>query len=694
MLLISTLVVCTISLLYLFGILTKFDNMAYDALIRLVRLKKRGSSEIALVLIDEPSLEVLNPIVGRWPWPRAIYSDLLDFLSMGKPRAVLFDILFTENQKDGSGSGLGADDRQLVSATRETGLIYHAMQVRVDDPDDFNGNLLNRPLPGDFVRRFSMRSINTDPGYMNRNNNFYLPFPELYQASHGMGVVEFSPDPDGIFRRTMPVREYGDVFFPVLGLAPFVDEREVEMDGSWIRVGSAYIPVDANGECILNYYGSFDAYSVSGILASLQRIRRGDVEDLITHPMEFRDKIVFIGASAAGVEDLKHTPLSPRTPGVFLHATLASNVLMNDFLIPPTTGMTLSAIFMMTLLCVAGIILFERYLVKLLFPLGTSVIWISFIMYQLRSNILHEVVPPLAAILAGGMVSLGYLLVTEGREKFRVKRLFSRYVSPDLLHQALEDDDLASPRIGTTVDITVVFADIRNFTSFANRNPPEKVVEMLNLFFSRMTDIILSHNGRIDKFIGDAIMAFWGASAGDVHPRQAVVAAIDMIHALEPLGNELRERGFDFDLNIGIGINSGSAILGTIGSQDKLNYTIVGDTVNVASRLQELTKTYECPIIISESTYRMLGTDIPCRLVDVIHVRGKEKRIRIYEPVCHCDPRKKNVRELCAITNEAFDLYQNRDFEGAMEMYYLIEDGRLKDIFITRCKKRLRRNDH
>jgi adenylate cyclase len=187
-------------------------------------------------------------------------------------------------------------------------------------------------------------------------------------------------------------------------------------------------------------------------------------------------------------------------------------------------------------------------------------------------------------------------------------------------------------------------------------------------------------------------MAFWGAPLKvEDHPEKAVIAAIDMIGELHSIKQALWERGFDLNLKIGIGINSGDAILGNIGSENKLNYTIVGDTVNVASRLQELTKFYECPIIISEITYKRLKKSTSCRVIDIINVRGKEKTIKIYEPLYFKDMQDiKNKKELCDITNTAFDLYQRKDFEKALQMYYMIDDGRLKDIFVNRCKKKLK----
>lgn len=687
-----TAVFLAITLFYYFHFFRKLDHMVYDSAVKFIRLNKSTADRVAVILIEEASLETLNPIVGRWPWPRAIYSDLLDFLSMGEPAAVLFDILFTENQKDVDSERLGHNDGQLVRATQEAGNVYHAMQLLIDK--EINRWLQNRPLPRDFIERFPLKDVQAYPGYKHEYTNYCLPFKELYSAAYGMGIVEFLADSDGVFRRTKPIREYGGEFLPVMGVAPVVDSRRVEIAKNQIIIGDRQVPVDNMGKYILNFYGKYNTYSISGIFASLQKIMQGDIEGIIVDPMEFKDKIVFIGASAVGVEDLKPTPIAARTPGVFLHATLASNFLLNDFLVPPDWKITLLTILLFTMLCMTGIIYIPRFWSKIIFPFAVILLWVAFFLFQLNHNVLYELVPPLAAIILSSMLSFGYLVATEGREKLRVKRMFSQYVSPEVVAEITKNTDFSLTDKGRKKDLTILFTDIRNFTSFSDSNSPERVVEMLNLFFSNMSRVIFSSQGTIDKFIGDSIMAFWGAplKVAD-HPDRAVETALNMLRELNLLNGKLEERGFDLYLRIGIGINSGEAILGNIGSESKLNYTIVGDAVNLASRLEGLTKTYGCQVIISESTYRRLQKDIPCRVIDELQVRGRQEITKIYEPLSvECAPDFERAKEICDLTNRAFAFYQKGDYEKAQEMYLMIEDGKVKEIFLTRCREKLKDN--
>lgn len=689
---VSAIVFLVITVLYTAGFFTRLESIVYDGIVRSTRLKKPASEKVAVILIDEESLRALDPIVGRWPWPRAIFSDLLDFLSMGGPRAVLFDILFTEKQKDIHTPGMSKDDKQLVLATKETGFVYHAMRILRDEADEYNKALLNPPLPEDLIEKFSLKNIKADSGYKEENNNYYLPFKELRGAAKGMAIVEFSPDGDGVYRRTVPIRGYQGSFYPVMGIAPFLENKAIEMRKEWIGIDGKRVPLDGGGKYALNFYGEFNPYSISGIFASLQSIRSGAVENIIVDPAEFKDKIVFVGASAVGVEDLKSTPINARTPGVYLHATLASNFLLNDFLAPPNRGVTILILFLFTMVCISGIFFMKKFSLKISVPAVVAFAWVAFCLFRVNRNVLYEFVPPLIAVFASTLVSFGYLVITEGKEKLRVRKMFSQYVSPECLSVLIDKyKDYAAMDMGSRVDITALFSDIRGFTSFSDRTPPEKVVEMLNCFFSTMSDVIFNNKGTIDKFIGDEIMAFWGAPLNiPDHPDVAVMSALKMLKKLKSLNAELRDRGFDFELKIGIGINSGDAILGNIGCEKKLNYTVVGDTINLASRLQGLTKVYGCPVIISEFTYNRLKVDIPCRVIDSVRVRGKQEMIKIYEPFFFEDEKSMSAAgDLCRITNEAFELYQKGDYRKALEHYYTMTDCGLKDIFVKRCREAL-----
>lgn len=622
-------IICAVG--YSLGFFAKPELFAYDVQARLIRSEKPLDGNIKVILVDEASLKSMNDIAGRWPWPRAIWSDLLDFLSMGGARAALFDILFLERQDK-------ANDKALRDATKDFRYAYHSMMLSRELADQATQGQFaaGERMPESFVEKFALDNVSgalpVKPG--TENNEFALPIPGLAEASAGMAVVEFTPDSDNGYRRTRPLREYQGNYFPVLGLAPFVDGRtHVDVGPGMIRIGGHNIPVDDNGNCLINMYAldKVDTYSISGIFASLQKIRKGDVSDVLVHPSEFKNSIVLIGTSAVGTADLKMTSMGI-APGVYLHAFLASNYLQNDFMRPPQRWMTYLSIFIGVFLTAWAVMFSKRLAFRILLPLAMLAAYVGYALFSFESNQQVEMVPFLFALFSTAFLSFGYMAVTEGAEKRRVSHLFTQYVSKDVLHEVMHNyQDYAKSSAGQKVEITVLFSDIRGFTTMSETEPPERIVEMLNVHFTVMADIILKHNGTIDKYIGDAVMAFWGAPVRTVdHAERAVRAGQEMLEGIKEVNRILKERGFAHEIEIGVGINTGEATIGNIGSEIKKNYTVVGDAVNLASRLESTTKEQKVPLLFSEYTYAKVRDRIDCRLVGKVTVKGRGQAVDIY----------------------------------------------------------------
>jgi adenylate cyclase len=409
-------------------------------------------------------------------------------------------------------------------------------------------------------------------------------------------------------------------------------------------------------------------------------------------PSEFKDKVVYVGSSAAGIEDLKATSMSARTPGVFLHASFASNFIENEFLVPSEESHTIMAVFFAVLLCVPAIFGMKAPWEKVSIPFVALVFWIGFCLYGITVNRVYEAIPPLAAILFSGSFSFGYLALTEGKEKRQVRKMFSQYVSPELLNIMTEHpEQFISASAGTKVNISILFSDIRNFTTFSEKTSPEKVVEMLNTHFSFMTDPITKNKGTVDKFIGDAVMAFWGAPVKiENHPQMAVVAALEMSRRVADVNMELNKKGILFEVRIGIGINTGDAVIGNIGSEKKLNYTVIGDAVNLAARLESITKNYAVPIVISEFTYEQLNGEFPCRVLDTVKVKGKDIPVKIYEPIdLSNQATRSGLIKQMEVTNAAFAKFEKGDYKGSLELYNSLEESEVRKIYVSRCKNAL-----
>ena len=401
-----------------------------------------------------------------------------------------------------------------------------------------------------------------------------------------------------------------------------------------LELNDRKIPLDANGNSIINMYDlkKIDTFSMSGIFASLQKIRQGEVENLLVNPEVFKDSIVFIGASAIGTADLKAIPMDPSAPGVMLHAFMANNYLQNDFMSPPNQRLTYLSIFVGVLLAAWGVVFSKRFGLRLLIPISVVGLYIAYAIFSFKSNMQVEVVPFLFATLTTTFLSFGYVSFSEGAEKRRVAHLFTQYVSKDVLNEVLNHyQDYLKSSAGKKVEISVLFSDIRGFTTMSETTSPEEIVEMLNVHFTVMADIILKHNGTIDKYIGDAVMAFWGAPIETSnHAEQAVLAGQEMLEGLKEVNRILKERGFTHEIKIGIGINTGVATIGNIGSELKKNYTIVGDTVNLASRLESITKEQKTPLLFSEYTNEKIKGKIASRRVGNVTVKGREQAVDIF----------------------------------------------------------------
>jgi len=673
---------------------------------------KKPSKDVAIILIDEASLRGMNPIVGRWPWPRSVHADVVDFLAMSGAKAVMFDILFTENER-GSGirkGRLDPSDQALVDSTAAAGNVYHAAQIVLDEEDEYNKSLMDRPMPKDFVDRFSTKVENVPPS---KHNNFYLPFKQLYQASKGIGIVEFLSDPDGVLRRTKLFRNYHGDLFPVLPMAPFVgilqpdsisyegnkiymkglkfDSPEESLSQDNPRKRDLEIPLQSDGSYLINMYKGFKPYSMSGVLASIQKIKSGDLEGLPVNPEEFMGKVVFIGGSAVGIEDLKATSMGTNTPGVYLHASAYSNLVNEDFL--KYTGRLATSII---ILIFAGIvttsILWSRNIIyyQLGLPLFLTFAFIAFSFWWFRHNMVLDVVAPTFSIAISWMGSFAFLSFTEGKDKRKIKKMLSQYVSPSILTTLIDKSpqDILKAEIGSKENLTILFSDIRGFTTLSEAMDAEKVVEMLNGYLSGMVDVIFKYEGTLDKFIGDAIMAFWGAPIRiPDHARKAVLAAFDMRKQLEVYNRELESKGGK-RIDIGIGINTGNVILGNIGSEKKLDYTIIGDNVNLASRMEGLTKEYGAPILVTEPTYEDIKSEIPCRVIDIVRAAGKKKGIKIFEPL---NMKSDDVTDkIIRLSDSGFNSYLARDWTAAILSYtelLAIKPGdKTSKLLIERCE--------
>ncbi len=682
------------------------EGLTYDWRMKQNRQSISLSEDVAVILIDDASLQSMDNYAGRWPWPRFVYADLLEFLSYADPKGVLFDITFTEKHKINGEKGetINQDDLELVQATASYPFAYHAARFVLDElKNDENSQIkLNKPLPNNFEARYSIEKRvseqHPEPTILTNsqaaNNNFYyLPFDELLDSSNGIGIVEVQTDDDSVLRRARLFHTYRDNHYLSLSTTALLDNinvKKINRIGSSLFFDQQEIPVDKNEKMLVNYYGKYNEYSFSGIIASLQKMQEGDIDSLLIDPAELQGKYIFIGGSAAGLNDLKNTPMDANLPGVFIHASILSNMLKNDFLTPANQTLTYTLIFLFSALTTISILFIKKLIIQNGLPILSGVLFAWFTYYQFQNNIVIDLISPLSSLGFAWILSFSAMVLMEGREKRKFKRMMSQYLSPAVLTTLVDNqEDFAKAEVGSTEYITMLFSDIRSFTNMSEKLSAEKVVELLNHYFSSMTDSIFEHEGTIDKFIGDAIMAFWGAPIkSDNHADQATLSALDMIERLKTVNIWIKSKGLD-PIKVGIGVHTGNAILGNIGSENKLDYTIIGDNVNLASRIEGLTKQYGVPLLITEDTFEQLTLPIPCLIVDLVRVKGKKIPIKVLLPLGL--PKEANESQKQAAvqrtinSDKAFQCYLNQQWDDAIAILKQLPDEPVHQILRERC---------
>jgi adenylate cyclase len=661
---VSALVILLTLLLRLTPAMEVAEAKSYDLRTGWLADPSHADSSIVIIAIDENSLDVYGDEYGRWPWPREPMGYLHWYAAAAGARAVVFDIQFPEPDRYAEGDTILAEllaetgngiiaftmspgdsaraarwERELAADTaeglgEEARAYLRTTAALREEAQRYVAEHAVGPVGGGFPE-----GVLPDLAYSE------APHPLFGRAAAGMGVVNWTPGPDGVTRAQPLLVEHENRLYPSLAMAAarFLDPERYggapEWEDGTVRLAGARVPVVDRARMIIDWHGpylregrqTYPVYPAYQVLNSFKAVRTGYAPPL--PPETFRDKVVFIAATAAGAFETRATPVAPHDPGVMIHAALLDNLLNGDFTRRAGGAANVALLVATVLLAVLLAVLFESAWVGVLGTGGVLVAAGGVATWALANGVWLDMAAPLfggALAFAGAYVG-NYL--TEGREKDRVRDLFSRYVSPEYVSR-LADDYQNVKLGGERIPVTLLFSDIRGFTSLSEKLDPETVIEMLNEYLDKMAEVVFRHGGTLDKFIGDAVMAFWNAPVRVAdHPVRAVEAALDMIEELGQLNERWASMDAPAQLAIGIGINTGEAIVGNIGSLErKLDYTAIGDTVNLASRLEGLNKEYGSSIIISEGTRRELPEGAyALEPIDEVKVKGKEKAVQIYE---------------------------------------------------------------
>jgi adenylate cyclase len=607
------------------------EGATFDARARAFADPARASKEIVIAAIDDRSLAELAPGMGRWPWPRAVHAEALDYLRFAGAKLVIYDVQFPEADLN------AASDSAFAEAMLDAGNAVLPMALAPDRPATEG---VRSGASGEAeTRRFAipLRGSVSLP-----EQRFELaPTPLLAQGAAAVGSIALNADSlGGSVRSDRPVWRHDGRFYPSLAFAAarLADPRRyggpVSADRGEMRTGGARVPLDG-GAMLLRWRGAFreqtyPVYSYSRLVLSYEDQFHGRPPAI--PPSELKGKIVLVAVTASGLYDLRRTPFGGTEPGVMIHATALDNLLGGDFMRRAPAWVNAGTAAATALAAALAVSLVgsaawgtAAALLALLLAAGASCLAFAGGVW------LDAAAPALGGGLAyAGAMAMNY--VTEGRERRRVRDMFSRFVDPYVVRR-LADAGESLKLGGQRVPISILFSDIRGFTSLSEKLPAETVVAMLNEYLGAMTDIVFRHHGTIDKFIGDAVMAFWGAPlpAAD-HARRAADCALDMIEELDRLNRGWEADGRGAGLRIGIGVNTGEAVVGMIGSlRHKLDYTAIGDAVNLASRLESLNKDMGTTIIISDAVHAALGDGYDTAPLREVHVKGKEQAVQVHE---------------------------------------------------------------
>jgi adenylate cyclase len=688
-----------------------------------LRIVSRGvvqpGGEVVIATIDEKSLSEL----GRWPWPRMNIAKLIDTLKQNGVKAVGFDIDFAESDQNASIKALGelsaelkksgVDDarvqdllnrkkmaadtdavlaRSIAQAKNVTlGYLFH---LSAKDVAHLTKEEIDKAAENITASRYQMIREKAKPdeaafihAYAAATN-----ITSLSEAAENSGYFNAFPDTDGTFRWMPLIIKFQDNYYMPLSLSVITQYLDSPMTilnlndfgVEGITIGDMDIPTDEDGRILINYLGpakTFPHYGISDIL-------KGRIA-----PEKLKGKIVLVGATAVGIGDLRVTPFNAAYPGIELHATIIDNILHQRFLQRSGWSSLIDVCALIFFGLLAGLVIprvkavlgiFLTLLMVVFFVVGNILIFSHFNMWL---NLIYPVLTMIAVYLG---ISI-YRYITEEREKKKIKGAFQYYLTASVINEMLKDPTKLKLG-GDKKDLSVLFSDIRGFTSISEKLTPEALVQLLNEYLTAMTNVVFHYDGLLDKYMGDAIMAVFGAPLDQPdHPVRACRTALGMMAELKKLQAKWSDEGRPV-MNIGVGVNTGDMVVGNMGSEMRFDYTVMGDAVNLGSRLEGINKEYGTNIVISEYTHEKVKDIFLFRELDSVRVKGKNQPVRIYELIGYKDDKDYPEKwgNAVGLFEEGLAKYKQGLWDEAIECFGKVMEIRPSDppslLYIERCR--------
>lgn len=694
--LIAVAVSLFIILLYALGVFNFLEYKAYDSMMRNTTEKTMPSDDIMLVLLDQDSLDWAQEELGwSWPWPRKAYGDIVRFLADGGANSLVFDVMYTEPSLYGDD-----DDADFASASEKFAgtvqTVFFSEQYGNSEgwPDGLETPTFN--LNG-FAEDVIAKTCPPVPAL--------FPISPLRSSASVMGNNSSTTDSDSIIRRTNIFYQCGDKSIPSLGLASLL-ARDGEAqtisynkDARTVTLLGKDIPVDNEYKPYLRFRGDltrYIPYNAAQILSSWYAICNG--EEPLLEPSDFAGKYVFFGFYAPGLFDLCTTPISSVYPGVGVHITMLDNFLQGDFITKVSTKISfaiilLAAIFGAFTVSITSVIpVFKKHPIpySAMAVFLETIILFGAVFVLFGKNLWLPSVTPIVALLISYIVVLISDYTLEGKQKKYLKSAFKQYLSPLVIEELIAHPDRLKLG-GERKEISIFFSDVQGFTSISENLSPEDLTALLNDYLSAMSDIILDSGGTIDKYEGDAIIAFWNAPTEQVdHSKRALEAAMKCQEVLAQMRPDLAQRA-KVPMYMRIGLNTGPAVVGNMGSHNRFDYTMLGDAVNLGARLEGQNKQFGTFVMCTKSmkdAAQKYGTEIAFRELARIAVVGKTEAVTVYQPLSLDEFTAS--REWISVFDDAREHFYAGDLQGAQKLFLSIADkDRASHFYAQKCAKLL-----
>jgi adenylate cyclase len=665
---------------FLYSYASFFEDRFYDLRMKFTLDREKKDDRLVLLAIDDKSLSK----IGRWPWSRTQIVKMVDKLNNYGAKVIAFDIFFSEPElacnAESPDTLLAQSLKSFQSKTGNKIILPYSVTKK--ESKSINEEIFFKQAP-DQLLNFMMDARQAEGS----NLQEYLaekkvyPIEILANTDVGIAHIEAESDTDGVFRHYPITANLDSMYFPSFSLQAYEmftgDKTVIKIPSNefgYIQTKKGTLPVNHSGEAKVRWFGGLDHFPTINVYD----LFAAKDDDLEMHKI-FKDKLVFVGSTGYGANDLRNTPVDPILPGIVFHMNMVHMLLEGNFFVSDIDSTQLSwAMLIIGSILIVGIMIFENAILD--FVAVFTIMGGLFLLdtyYFIPKGYDNRLFFCLFSVLSCYSWSTFLHFYESNKEKKKIKGTFSRYLAPSIVNDLLKNPDKV--RLGgEKKNITVFFSDVRDFTSISEKLTPEQLTVCLNKYMTMMTDTLFEHKGTLDKYIGDAMVAYWGAPVDlENHPYWAVKGAIQMIERLPAINEEFKKEGFPL-FKHGIGLNTGECSVGNMGSNQIFSYTALGDNMNLGARLESLCKFYGVQLNISEYTKNAIPTDLQkefiFRTLDKVKVKGKENAVTIYE-VLH--PTHHLIHEHEALENYefAFQLYLDRNFAGAVVIFKALHEA-------------------